>query len=105
MAFERVASLNDLPDDGGLLVRAGKLEIGLYRVGDCIYAMDDVCPHAGYPLHEGQLAGGYIVCNGHGWEYDLETGLCPGVPGPPLARYPVRIEGGDVSIDPASPLE
>jgi nitrite reductase/ring-hydroxylating ferredoxin subunit len=99
MAFERVASLNDLPDDRGLLVHVGKLEIGLYRVGEKVYAMDNACPHAGYPLHEGTLAGGFIVCNGHGWEYDLETGECPGVGGPPLVRYPVRIDGTDISID------
>ena len=100
MAFERVASLKDVPHDGGLLVLVGKLEIGLYRVGDRVYAMDNVCPHAGYPLHEGTLAGQYIVCSGHGWEYDLETGLCPGIGGPPLARYPVRVDGDDVSLDP-----
>lgn len=100
-----MAALGEVPEGRGLCVRLRGREIGVYRVGDDLHAMDNLCPHAGYPLHEGQLAGGYIVCNGHGWEYDLETGLCPGVPGPPLARYPVRIEGGDVSIDPASPLE
>jgi nitrite reductase/ring-hydroxylating ferredoxin subunit len=105
MAFERVASLRDIPSEGGLRIRAGDRDIGLYRVGDRVYAMDDRCPHAGYPLSEGDLVGTLVICPGHAWEFDLETGLGPGeVAEPPLERFPVKVEGDDVLIDAAAPL-
>lgn len=105
MAFQRVARLADLPDDHGLLVELDGREIGLYRVGDQVYAMDNECPHAGYPLHEGLLDGSVIVCPGHGFEYDVESGRMPGTTGGEcLARYPVRVEGDEVLIDPDRPL-
>ncbi len=105
MKFQRVARLADLPEEGGLAVSIDGVEIGLYRVGDRVYAMEDVCPHAGYPLHEGTVEGTRVVCSGHGWEFDLESGLAPGEQDEePLVRYPVRVEGEDVLVDFHSPI-
>ena len=105
MAFERVATVSELPSRGGLRVTVGNLEIGLYSVGGQVFAMENVCPHAGSPLHEGDLEGRLVICASHGWEFDLETGLAPGeVEEEPLARYPVRVEGGAILLDVESPL-
>ena len=105
MAFERVARLSELPAGKGRCVRVGEREIGLYRVGEAVYAMDNACPHAGYPLAEGPLDGTVVICNGHGWEYDVCTGRPPGVAGgEALERYPVRVEDGDVLVDVDAPL-
>lgn len=105
MPFERVAKLSEIPDGCGLQVRCGELEIGLYRVDGCVHAMEDVCPHAGYPLHEGELDGSYVICPGHAWTFSVVTGLAEGeVEEEPLRRYPVRIEGDEVWIDVTAPL-
>jgi len=105
VAFERVASLSQIPAGTGLCVRVRGREVGLFRVGEQVMAIDNVCPHAGYPLHEGPLEGSVITCNGHGWDYDLETGLAPGVSGgEPLERYPVRLKRGEVWVDVEAPL-
>ncbi|NRA02190.1 MAG: Rieske 2Fe-2S domain-containing protein [Myxococcales bacterium] len=105
MAFERVAGISDLPKHGGLRVEVGGREIGLWQVGGRVYAMENLCPHAGFPLHEGGLEGTFVVCAGHGWAFDLETGLAPGeVDEEPLCRWPVRVEGDDILIDPDLPL-
>ena len=50
MAFERVAGISDLPKHGGLRVEVGGREIGLWQVGGRVYAMENLCPHAGFPL-------------------------------------------------------
>ncbi len=100
MAFERVASLSKLPSSGGLCVTVRGQPIGIFRVGDRVYAVDDVCPHAGFPLHEGEVEGRSVICPGHGWAFDLETGLAPGeIDEEPLPRYEVRIDGDDVLVD------
>ncbi len=106
MAFERVARVCDIPEGRGLCVRLRDREVGLYRFDGRVYAMQDVCPHAGYPLSDGEMDGRIVICAGHGWSFDLVTGLAPGeIDEEPLERYPVRIEGDEVWLDPDAPIE
>jgi nitrite reductase/ring-hydroxylating ferredoxin subunit len=101
-----VASLSRIPADRGLRVRIGGREVGLYRVGERIYAMDDVCPHAGFALSEGDVDGTLVICPGHAWEFDLVTGRAPGeTDEPPLDRFAVRVDGDDVYVDLDQPLD
>ena len=105
LAFQKVATLSGLKGGCGLRVVIGDVAIGVYRVGDRLLAMADECPHAGLPLSAGQLEGTRIRCAGHGWEFDLETGLAPGeTEEEPLARYPVRVEGEAILVDIEAPL-
>lgn len=105
MPFERVARLAEIPEDCGLLVQLDGEEIGLYRVGNAVVALENSCPHAGYPLHLGVFDGQVVICSAHGWEYDVCTGLPPGLSkGHPLRRFAVRIAGDDVLIDPRAEL-
>ena len=105
MAFEPACRLSEIPGKGGLRVRLGSLELGLYRVGERVFAMENVCPHAGHPLHEGWLEGAVIHCAAHGWPFDLETGCLADAGGESvLARYAVRIDGDTVLVDPDETL-
>ncbi|MBW2424995.1 MAG: Rieske 2Fe-2S domain-containing protein [Deltaproteobacteria bacterium] len=100
MAYVRVAHLGDIPTDRGLRVRVGEVAIGLYRVGDEVHAMEDACPHAGFPLSEGSLEGCVIVCRAHGWPFDVRTGFDPEhADGFPIPCFAVRVSDGEVSID------
>lgn len=40
------------------------------------HLLDDICPHAGYPLHEGQIIGNALRCPMHGYLFELATGTC-----------------------------
>ncbi len=105
MAFERVARVSEIPAGRGLRVRVGGRDVGLWRVGAEVFAMDDVCPHAGYPLHEGDLDGRFAICPGHGWAFCVATGLAPEeIDEPAQERWPVQIRGDEVWLDLASPL-
>ena len=100
MAFVRVASLSEIPARRGLCVRVGALSIGLYLVEEAVYAMENQCPHADHPLHEGKLSDFVIVCPAHGWDFDVRTGFKPDDPdGFPIACFAVRVERGEVSVD------
>jgi nitrite reductase/ring-hydroxylating ferredoxin subunit len=105
MGFQRAARLDEIPDDRGLCVRLGELEIGLFRVGDAIHAMENLCPHAGYPLSEGRVRGGIVVCPAHGWDFDVRTGYAPGnTDGWPIPCFAVRVENGEVWVDVSRPV-
>jgi nitrite reductase/ring-hydroxylating ferredoxin subunit len=102
MAYERVACVADIPSGRGLCVRVGTLEIGLFRVENEIYAMENRCPHRDSPLSEGRLTGNVIVCQAHGWDFDVRTGFKPGDPdGWPIPCFAVRVEDDQVWIDAA----
>lgn len=76
------------------------IQVGLFRVGDEIFAMENVCPHAGLPLSAGTLEGCIVTCNAHGWSFDVRTGFAPGDDdGFPIPCFAVRVENGDVEVD------
>ena len=68
-------------------------------------ALSGVCNHAGGPLAEGRLDGGYLVCPWHNWKYHWRTGLGePGFEGDAVPRYDLRVVDGrlEVSTSPVS---
>ena len=100
MSFVPVARIDEVPDGRGLRVRVDGVDLGLYRVDGQIFAMEDTCPHAGSPLSNGELEGCVVVCEAHGWPFDVTTGRPPDVPASaePLARYAVRVVDSQVEI-------
>jgi nitrite reductase/ring-hydroxylating ferredoxin subunit len=40
------------------------------------YSVQRFCPHAGFDLSQAEVVEGSIVCPGHRWHFDLETGRC-----------------------------
>lgn len=100
MAFRRVAGIEDLEPGRGRCFEVDGVSIGLFRVGDELFAIENACPHAGHPLSEGELAGTVVTCPAHGFEYDLRTGFRPDdADGFPIPRFEVRIEEGEVWVD------
>jgi nitrite reductase/ring-hydroxylating ferredoxin subunit len=71
----------------------------LVRKDGSITAFEDRCPHAHWPLSEGELKDGVLQCAGHGWEFDVQTGRCLTVPGCFLKLLPVVVDRDIVQIE------
>jgi len=105
MAFVRVGEASALSPGAGLCVVVRGVEVGIFRVGEELFALENSCPHAGHPLSEGTLDGSVVTCTAHGWDFDLRTGFRPGEPdGFPIPRFPVKVEGDGLFIDLDAPL-
>jgi len=107
MAFKFAARLADIPLDSGYCAHIDGHDVGLYRIAKTgeLHAMENRCPHAGFPLHIGALEGSIIICAAHGWPYDVCTGRMPGrSDGFPLKRYPIELRGEEVWVDIEAPL-
>ena len=82
-----------------LVVDAAGEPVVLISTGGAVYALAEVCSHAGGPLHEGAVADGCVVCPWHGSAFRLDDGSV--VHGPatsPQPHYEVRVETGRVSV-------
>ena len=96
--------LDDLPEGRPVLRKAGGLRFACVRAGDHAFAIDDRCPHQGYPLSQGSCKDGVLTCEWHNWKFDLATGECT-FGGEAVRRYPTRVEGGRVHLSTAIDAE
>jgi nitrite reductase/ring-hydroxylating ferredoxin subunit len=100
----RAASLSDLRAAGRLVVHLDRHTICLFFEGDDVHAVDNRCPHMGFPLHRGSVADGILTCHWHHARFDLCTGGTFDQWADELRRFPVRVDGDDVLVD-LSPRE
>lgn len=95
-----IADAEDLPEGGRLCVTVAGRPLVVLHVAGAVYAIDNVCPHAGRPLEEGEVRGKTITCPYHGYAYNLATGAnldCPDIE-PPVRTHPARIADGKVQV-------
>lgn len=86
------------PDQLTRVVVDGSAVVLVKHDGD-VFALDDVCSHAGCPLSQGRLRGEAIVCGCHGSTYRLRDGAVLRGPSPfPQPTFEVRTDGGVIAI-------
>jgi 3-phenylpropionate/trans-cinnamate dioxygenase ferredoxin subunit len=74
--FEPIAAATPIPEGAGIAVQIRGRSVALFRLGGILFALDNVCPHAGAALAHGRLRDGMIQCPLHGRMFDLHTGRC-----------------------------
>lgn len=97
--FQKVAVLDELPPGGRKSLVFDDRAVLLLRVGNDVFAVEDICSHDGQPLTDGPLAGTSIECPRHGARFDICSGrpLCmPAVE--PIATFEVRMQGQDILL-------
>jgi nitrite reductase (NADH) small subunit len=118
MAELYVGKADDLSEGERTLVSHGTHEIAVFRVKGTLRAFLNLCPHQGGPACEGVLINRveeiiapdktyqgmrftddlHVVCPWHGWEFDVETGLCAGDGKLKLRSFPVMERDGEVYV-------
>ncbi|MGH8916531.1 MAG: non-heme iron oxygenase ferredoxin subunit [Acidimicrobiia bacterium] len=94
-----IGALESLPRDRGIRVTVGEERVAMFRIGDEVFAIGDVCSHAEASLSEGEVFDHEVECPRHGSEFDLRTGEAMSLPATrPVATYPVSIEDGTVYL-------
>jgi nitrite reductase/ring-hydroxylating ferredoxin subunit/DMSO/TMAO reductase YedYZ heme-binding membrane subunit len=90
-----------IPDGAARIVTAaGGERIAVFRDGDRIGALTNLCAHQNGPLGEGRIIDGCAICPWHGYQYRLEDGCAPPPYTEKLATYRVRIRSGMVEVEP-----
>src|SRR5438034_6054028 len=95
----RAASLAELRASGRLVVHVDRHAVCLFVDGDEVHAVDNRCPHMGFPLHRGTVCDGILTCHWHHARFDLRTGGTFDQFADELRRFPVELDGDAVLVD------
>jgi nitrite reductase/ring-hydroxylating ferredoxin subunit len=88
--------------NGVTVVSGGRHGIAVFAsaTSDEVYAVDNRCPHMGFPLHKGSVAEGILTCHWHHARFDLASGGTFDPWADDVQTYPVIVEDGIVYVDP-----
>ncbi len=96
----RVCSLNDLENDHFRVVAAeGRTILVIYERGE-VFALDNRCPHMGFPLHRGSVSDGILTCHWHHAKFDLAGGCTLDPFADDVPSFPVEVRDGVIYITP-----
>ena len=90
----------DIPDGHGRVVPLGGERAAVFRDGDRISCVSNVCRHQMGPLGEGRIIDGCVTCPWHGFQYDPVTGRAPPPFDDRIETYDVAIRDGVVWVNP-----
>lgn len=100
----RVCSLEELKRDRyRVLAAEGRTVLVLYEQGR-VFALDNRCPHMGFPLHRGSVRDGILTCHWHHAKFDLAGGCTLDPFADDVPSFAVEVRGSDVYLDPR-PIE
>jgi nitrite reductase/ring-hydroxylating ferredoxin subunit len=103
--YVSVAEHDTLQEKGRLVVSAGGHSIALFAHEGEVYAVDNRCPHMGFPLSEGTVEDGLLTCHWHHARFELACGDTLDIFADDVQTYPVEVADGEVRVDPDPPRE
>jgi len=89
--------LEALKQAGAKVIRGG---IAVFYHEDQVYALDNRCPHLGFPLHMGSLCDGILTCHWHHARFDVCSGGTLDPWADDVPSYEVRVDDGEVWVNP-----
>ena len=96
----RITALDRCPPGKLLAVSAGEQEIVLANVDGTIYALEDQCSHANFPLSDGELEGDRLECMYHGATFDVRSGKATQLPAIRSVKvFSSEIRGEDIFLE------
>jgi nitrite reductase/ring-hydroxylating ferredoxin subunit len=99
------ANTKDLEAAGGCLsVNVERHTIAIFLCDSKIYAVDNRCPHMGFPLNQGTVRDGILTCHWHHARFDLMNGGAFDQWAGDVTSFPAEIRNGNeiwIDISPA----
>ncbi len=99
-ATVRVCALDELQRDGVRVVSTGERTVAVFWHRGEVFAVDNRCPHMGFPLSQGTVADGILTCHWHHAKFDLSGGCAFDLFADDVAAFRSELHDGEVWIDP-----
>jgi nitrite reductase/ring-hydroxylating ferredoxin subunit len=95
----KIGSLEDLKANGCLAGKVGSQPVCVFWSEGRAYAVDDRCPHMGFPLHRGTVENGLLTCHWHHARFDLASGGTLDPFADDVRSHAVELHGDDVVVE------
>jgi nitrite reductase/ring-hydroxylating ferredoxin subunit len=97
--FVRAASLAEVTANECKTVQLNGHVVALFAHQGQIYAVDNRCPHMGFPLDRGTVKDGILTCYWHYARFDLESGGTFDQFADDVRAFPVEVRDDEVWVD------
>ena len=94
----RAGSLSELMQAGQLRTKVGTVPVVVFWHDGRAWAIDDRCPHMGFPLHSGTVEDGLVTCHWHHARFDLASGCTLDLFADDARAFDVTIQDGHVFV-------
>jgi nitrite reductase/ring-hydroxylating ferredoxin subunit len=91
--------LDRIPLDRPVRLEHDGAAIVVIRTRNGVSAFHDHCPHAQWPLSQGEMIDDILVCPGHGWQFHVTTGQCLSSPAYQLKAVAVVVRNDSLHIE------
>jgi nitrite reductase/ring-hydroxylating ferredoxin subunit len=98
--YVQVAALANLREGGPAVVSPADHAIALFHHEGEVCAVDNRCPHMGFPLSKGTVEDGLLTCHWHHARFELAEGDTLDIFADDVQTFPVEIRDGEVYVDP-----
>lgn len=89
--FHRLCAAADFAEGEGKPFTVEGTHMAVFLYDGKFSAVDNRCPHMGYPMSKGSIRDGILICHWHHWEFDLKSGGCFLSAGDDLKTFPVEV--------------
>ena len=96
----RAGTMDELKDGACRVVTGGGHTIAVVYHEGQVYAVDNRCPHMGFPLDRGSVSNGILTCHWHHARFDLSSGGTFNPFADDVRSFPVMVIDGEVWVDP-----
>ena len=94
----RAGTVEELQAKGRMVVPGRRCPILVVHDQGRVFAMDNRCPHLGFPLHRGSIADGILTCHWHHARFDLASGCTFDLWADDVPTFPVELHDGEIWI-------
>jgi nitrite reductase/ring-hydroxylating ferredoxin subunit len=104
-------SVQELEAAGRVLTKVGDRPVVVFWHEGRAWAVEDRCPHLGFPLHRGSVEAGLLTCHWHHARFDLASGCALDLFADDATGFDVAVADGRVLVsarpqpDPVAALE
>ena len=93
-------TIEEIESAGCKVVTGGGHAVAVFYHDGQVHAVDNRCPHMGFPLDRGSVSGGILTCHWHHARFDLASGGTFNPFADDVRSFPVTVVDGRVWVDP-----
>jgi nitrite reductase/ring-hydroxylating ferredoxin subunit len=96
--FVLAGRLEELKAKGRIVLHGGHRPILVIYDRGRVFALDNRCPHMGFPLERGTIEDGILTCHWHHARFDLESGCTFDLWADDVPKFPVELRDGEAWV-------